>query len=135
MNDKTKTKADYAPNEKKVWRPEFATQVVAPEGSKLDDGSILFLSIESLQGAWVNGEWEEADSSEEWTETETNTVTDSYTDEDGIVHSVTTKTVTVKDFRKDIPRSQRYVLKRFTDTGFAENAFSAGYAGPRQYQK
>ena len=132
MNDKIKTKAvDYAQNEKKVWRPEFATQVVAPAGSKLDDGSILFLSIESLQGAWIDGEWEEADSSEEWTETVT--TTDTYTDEDGKVHEVVTKTV--KDFRKDIPRSQRYVLKRFTETGFAENAFSTGYAGPRKYQK
>lgn len=131
MNDKIKTKADYAPNEKKVWRPEFATQVVAPQGSKLDDGTVLFLAIESLQGAFIDGEWEEADSSEEWTET--TTVTDTYTDKDGYEHKVVTETV--KDFHKDIPRSQRYVLKRFTETGFAENAFSAGYAGPRKYVK
>lgn len=131
MNDKIKPKADYAQNEKKVWRPEFATQVVAPAGSELDDGTILFLAVESLQGAWIDGEWEEADSSEEWTETVT--TTDTYTDEDGIVHEVVTKTV--KDFRKDIPRSQRYVLKRFTSTGFAENAFSSGYVGPRKYVK
>lgn len=135
MNDKTKTRADYAPNEKKVWRPESAYQVVAPEGSKLDDGSILFIAVESLQGAYIDGEWEEADSSEEWTETETNTVTDEYVDDEGRKHAVTTVTKTVRDFRKDIPRSQRYVLKRFTENGFAENAFAAGYAGPRKYQK
>lgn len=126
MNDKKKT-ADYAPNEKKVWRPESAYQVVAPKGSKLDDGSILFIAIEELQGAWIDNEWEEADSSETWTET----TTDSYTDDNGKVHTVVTK----KDFTKDIPRSRRYVLKRFTDTGFAENAFSAGFAGPRKYTK
>ncbi|WP_411720544.1 hypothetical protein [Mycetocola sp.] len=135
MNDTIKTKADYAPNEKKVWRPEFATQVVAPHGSKLDDGTVLFLAIESLQGAFIDGKWEEADSNEEWTETETVTVTDSYTDAEGIEHSVVTKTETVKDFHNEIPRSQRYVLKRFTETGFAENAFSSGYAGPRKYVK
>jgi hypothetical protein len=118
MNDKTRTSADYAPNEKKVWRPELASQVILPEGSKLPEG-IYFLAIESLQGAWVNGEWEEADSSETWEE--------KYTDKDG---NLVTRTIT-----KDIPRSQRYVLKRFTDSGGAENAFSSGYSGPRKYQK
>lgn len=111
MNDKIKKQADYAPNEKKVWRPESAAQVFIPEEMEAeltDDGKhkfpvgVYFIAIEELQGAWVDGEWEEA----------------GY-DDDG----------------KEIPRSRRYVLKRFTDTGFAENAFSAGFAGPRQYKK
>jgi hypothetical protein len=88
---------------------------------------IYFLAIEELQGAWIDNEWEEADSSETWTET----YTDTYTDEEG--HLVTR--VTKKDFTKDIPRSRRYVLKRFTETGFAENAFSGSFSGPRQYKK
>jgi hypothetical protein len=124
MNDK-KT-AEYAPNEKKVWRPETATQVLPPEELNMKPG-IYFIAIEELQGAWIDGEWEEADSSETWTET----TTDTYTDDDGYDHEV----VTVKEFTKDIPRSRRYVLKRFTETGFAENAFSSGFAGPRKYQK
>jgi len=111
MNDKTKIKADYAPNEKKVWRPESAAQVILPPQmltERTEDGRIkfpdgvYFIAIEELQGAWIDGDWEEA----------------GY-DEDG----------------NEIPRSRRYVLKRFTDTGFAENAFSAGFAGPRQYKK
>lgn len=130
MNDKIKA-ADYAPNEKKVWRPESATQVIVPDESDLAKDRIYFIAIEELQGAWIDGEWEEADSSEEWTETTTET--DSYTDEAGFVHEVVTKTV--KEFRKDIPRSRRYVLKEFTDSGFAKNAYSAGFAGPRKYQK
>jgi hypothetical protein len=116
MNDK-KT-ADYAPNEKKVWRPETATQVIPPKELGMKDG-IYFIAIEELQGAWIDGEWEEADSSETWVE--------EYTDRDG---NEVTRTIT-----KDIPRSRRYVLKRFTETGFAENAFSSGFAGPRKYQK
>jgi len=111
MIDKTKTRADYAPNEKKVWRGESAQQVFLPEEMEkevTEDGKqkfppgIYFLAIEELQGAWIDGEWEEAGF-----------------DADG----------------NEIPRSRRYVLKRFTETGFAENAFSAGYAGPRKYQK
>jgi hypothetical protein len=111
MNDKIKTKAEYAPNEKKVWRGEAATQVFLPpemEALKTDDGKdkfpvgVYFLAIEELQGAWIDGEWEEAGF-----------------DEDG----------------HPIPRSRRYVLKRFTSTGGAENAFSSGYSGPRQYKK
>lgn len=120
MNNKAKS-ADYAPNEKKVWRPEAATQVVLPEDSNLPGGYIYFLAIEELQGAWVDGEWEEADSSETWTETDT------YTDDEGLEHTVT------KKFTKDIPRSRRYVLKRFTSTGFAENAYSGSFSGPRKY--
>lgn len=122
MIDKTKTPADYAPNEKKVWRPESATQVTLPEDMdpiKFPRDAVYFISIEELQGAWIDGEWEEADSSETWVET--------YTDKDG--HEVT-RTIT-----KDIPRSRRYVLKRFTSTGFAENAFSGSFSGPRKYTK
>jgi hypothetical protein len=126
MNDKIKTRADYAPNEKKVWRPESATQVIVPEGSNLAKDRIYFIAVEELQGAWVDDEWEEADSSESWTET----TTDSYIDKDGYEHKV----VTVKDFHKDIPRSRRYVLKEFTDSGFAKNAYSSGFSGPRQYK-
>jgi hypothetical protein len=129
MNDYTpKPTADYAPNEKKVWRPEAVEFVPTPVGKK---EGVYFIAIEELQGAWIDNEWEEADSSETWTETAT--TTDSYTDEAGFVHTVVTETV--KDFRKDIPRSRRYVLKRFSENGKAENAFSSGYAGPRQYQK
>jgi hypothetical protein len=117
-----KPKADYAPNEKKVWRPKSATQFTPDAKSGLPAGN-YFIAIEELQGAWVDGVWEEAESSESWTET------DYYTDNQGIEHKI------VKEFTKDIPRSCRYVLKRFTDTGFAENAFSTGYAGPRKYQK
>ena len=131
MNDKIKTQADYAPNEKKVWRPESATQVIIPEGSKLAKDRIYFIAVEELQGAWVDDEWEEADSSLEWTETVTKT--DTYLDNQGIEHKVVTETV--KDFHKEIPRSRRYVLKEFTDSGFAKNAYSAGFAGPRQYKK
>lgn len=116
MNDKPKA-ADYAPNEKKVWRPESATQVILPEDSTLPGGFIYFIAIEELQGAWIDGEWEEADSSETWEE--------EYTDKEG---NLVTRTVT-----KDIPRSRRYVLKRFTATGFAENAFSGSFSGPRKY--
>lgn len=126
MNDKIK-QADYAPNEKKVWRPESATQVIIPEGSDLASDRIYFIAVEELQGAWIDGEWEEADSSEQWTEI----TTDTYTDDEGYVHTVVTK----KDFNKDIPRSRRYVLKEFTDSGFAKNAYSAGFAGPRKYVK
>lgn len=118
MIEKTKTRADYAPNEKKVWRPESATQVIPPAELELPQG-IYFIAIEELQGAWIDGEWEEADSSETWKE--------SYTDKDG---NLVTRVIT-----KDIPRSRRYVLKRFTETGFAENAFSSGFSGPRQYKK
>lgn len=111
MNDKKTTQADYAPNEKKVWRPESAQQVFLPpemEVLKTEDGKprfpsgVYFIAIEELQGAWIGDRWEEA----------------GY-DADG----------------NEIPRSRRYVLKRFTDTGFAENAFSVGFAGPRQYKK
>lgn len=111
MNDKNKKQADYAPNEKKVWRPESAQQVFLPEemeAEKTEDGKdkfpvgVYFLAIEELQGAWIDGVWEEAGF-----------------DADG----------------NEIPRSRRYVLKRFTETGFAENAFSAGFSGPRQYKK
>ena len=118
MNDKINTKADYAPNEKKVWRPESAVQVVPAPELNMKPG-IYFLAIEELQGAWIDNEWEEADSSETWTET--------YTDDEG--HLVT------RVVEKDIPRSRRYVLKRFTETGFAENAYSAGFSGPRKYTK
>lgn len=127
-NYNTKPSADYAPNEKKVWRPEEVEFVPTPVGKK---EGVYFIAIEELQGAWIDNEWEEAESSESWTETAT--TTDSYTDDEGKLHSVVTKTV--RDFRKDIPRSRRYVLKRFNENGKAENAFSAGYAGPRQYQK
>lgn len=130
MNDNTK-QADYAPNEKKVWRPESATQVVIPEGSKLAKDRIYFIAVEELQGAWIDDQWEEADSSEDWTDT--TTVTDTYIDDDGYEHTVVTKTVT--DHHKDIPRSRRYVLKEFTDSGFAKNAYTAGFAGPRKYIK
>lgn len=126
MNDKTKNTADYAPNEKKVWRPEFAVPVDPDPALKMKPG-IYFLAIEELQGAWIDNEWEEADSSETWTER----TTDSYVDDAGFEHTV----VTEKEFTKDIPRSRRYVLKRFTETGFAENAFSSGFSGPRKYQK
>jgi len=106
MNDKIKKQADYAPNEKKVWRPESAAQVFLPEEMEADSEKfppgVYFIAIEELQGAWIDGVWEEAGF-----------------DADG----------------NEIPRSRRYVLKRFTDTGFAENAFSAGFAGPRQYKK
>lgn len=122
MNDKTR--ADYAPNEKKVWRPEMVAPVETPEGKP---EGVYFIAIEELQGAWIDGEWEEADSSERWTET----YTDTFEDKDG---NIVTR-VTKKDFVKDIPRSRRYVLKRFTETGFAENAFSSGFAGPRKYPK
>jgi hypothetical protein len=100
MNDKKKAQADTAPNEKKVWRPESASQVFPPENLNLPEG-IYFIAIEELQGAWIDGEWEEAGF-----------------DDDG----------------NEIPRSRRYVLKRFTNTGFAENAFSSGFNGPRQYK-
>lgn len=116
MNENTKPKADYAPNEKKVWRPEYAVPMPAPENMK---PGIYFLAIEELQGAWIDGEWEEADGTEVWDE--------QYTDKDG---NLVTRTVT-----KEIPRSRRYVLKRFTETGFAENAFSGSFSGPRQYKK
>lgn len=104
MNDKKKTQADYAPNEKKVWRPESASQVFLPDemDSERFPPGVYFIAIEELQGAWIDGQWEEAGF-----------------DDDG----------------HEIPRSRRYVLKRFTDTGFAENAFSAGFSGPRQYKK
>lgn len=105
MIDNKKTQADYAPNEKKVWRPETSSQVFLPDEMdpiKFPRNAVYFIAIEELQGAWIDGVWEEA----------------GY-DEDG----------------KEIPRSRRYVLKRFTETGFAENAFSAGFAGPRQYKK
>jgi hypothetical protein len=101
MTDKTQPRADYAPNEKKVWRPEAASQVFPPESLHLPDG-IYFIAIEELQGAWIDGEWEEAGFD-----------ADDY----------------------PIPRSRRYVLKRFTSTGFAENAFSGSFSGPRQYKK
>lgn len=137
MIDKKKTTADYAPNEKKVWRPESVVQITPDPALKMKPG-IYFLAIEELQGAWVDGEWEEADSTETWTETATTTttVTDTYTDSDGNVHTVTTEAVTetVSDFEKEIPRSRRYVLKEFTDTGFAKNAFSDGFSGPRKYK-
>lgn len=117
MNDKTtKRQADYAPNEKKVWRPEMIAPVPTPAGKP---EGIYFIAIEELQGAWIDGDWEEADSSETWTET--------HTDADG---KEFTRTIT-----KDIPRARRYVLKRFTETGFAENAFSSGFSGPRRYPK
>lgn len=105
MNDKIKPKADYAPNEKKVWRPESASQVFLPDEmdpNKFPRNAVYFIAIEELQGAWIDGEWEEA----------------GY-DDDGA----------------PIPRSRRYVLKRFSENGKADNAFSTGYAGPRQYQK
>lgn len=141
MNDK-KTTADYAPNEKKVWRPESAVPFTPDPALKMKPG-IYVLAIEELQGAWVDGKWEEADSSEEWTETETvtttTTKTDSYIDEDGVEHTVVTEEVavteTVSDFSKEIPRSRRYTVKEITDTGFARNAFSDGFSGPRKYTK
>lgn len=111
IDNKAKAKADYAPNEKKVWRPESAAQVFLPEemeNEKLPDGKdkfpvgVYFIAIEELQGAWIDGVWEEAGYDDEGNET---------------------------------PRSRRYVLKRFTDTGFAENAYSGSFAGPRQYKK
>lgn len=111
MNTTTKPRADYAPNEKKVWRPESAQQVfLTPEmeAERTEDGKpkfppgIYFLAIEELQGAWVDGEWEEA----------------GY-DANG----------------DEIPRSRRYALKYFTDTGFAKNAYSDSFSGPRQYVK
>lgn len=116
MIDNTKTKADYAPNEKKVWRPEMIAPVPTPQGKP---EGVYFIAIEELQGAWIDNEWEEADGDETWTET--------YTDKDG---NLVTRVI-----EKKIPRSRRYVLKRFTETGFAENAFSAGFSGPRQYKK
>ena len=126
MNDKIKT-ADHAQNEKKVWRPESAQQVILSDkmlAERTEDGrlkfpeGVYFIAIEELQGAWIDGEWEEADSSETWTET--------HTDKEGREF---TRTIT-----KDIPRSRRYVLKRFTPTGFAENAFSGSYSGSRKYK-
>jgi hypothetical protein len=105
MNDKIKTHVDYVPNEKKVWRPESSSQVFLPDEMdpvKFPRDAVYFIAIEELQGAWIDGEWEEAGF-----------------DEDG----------------HPIPRSRRYVLKRFTSTGGAENAFSSGYSGPRQYKK
>lgn len=116
MNDKVKPKADYAPNEKKVWRPESVSPVPSPVGYP---PGVYFIAIEELQGAWIDGEWEEADSSETWTE--------QYVDAEG---NEVTRTIT-----KDIPRSRRYVFKRFTETGFAENVFSSSFGGPRQYKK
>lgn len=110
MNN-TAPRADYAPNEKKVWRGESAQQVFLTEEMedaltedgkpKFPDG-IYFIAIEELQGAWIDGEWEEAGFNAEG---------------------------------KPVPRSRRYVLKRFTETGFAENAFSGSFSGPRQYKK
>jgi len=111
MTVQSQPRADYAPNEKKVWRPESAQQVFLPsemEEEKTEDGKqkfppgIYFIAIEELQGAWIDGAWEEAGF-----------------DADG----------------NEIPRSRRYVLKWFTSTGFAENAFSGSFSGPRQYKK
>ncbi len=128
MNDNIKPKADYARDEKKVWRPEEVEFVPTPIGKP---EGVYFIAIEELQGAWIDNEWEEADGDETWVETAT--TTDSYTDDDGYVHTVVTETV--KDFHKEIPRSRRYVLKKFNENGKAENAFSSGYSGPRQYKK
>lgn len=111
-----KPRADYAPNEKKVWRPETAVPMPRPEG--MPEG-VYFIAIEELQGAWIEGEWEEADGDETWTET--------YTDTEG---NLVTRVI-----EKKLPRSRRYVLKRFDEKGKAENAFSYGYSGPRQYKK
>lgn len=111
-----KPRADYAPNEKKVWRPETAVPMPRPEG--MPEG-VYFIAIEELQGAWIEGEWEEADGDETWTET--------YTDAEG---NLVTRVI-----EKKLPRSRRYVLKRFDEKGKAENAFSYGYSGPRQYKK
>lgn len=128
MTDNYKPKADYARDEKKVWRPEEIEFVPTPVGKQ---EGVYFLAIEELQGAWIDNEWEEADGDETWVETAT--TTDSYTDRDGYVHTVVTETV--RDGIKNIPRARRYVLKRFDENGKAVNAFSSGYAGPRQYKK
>lgn len=118
MNDNTRPKADYAPNEKKVWRPEMATQVIPDPRLNMEPG-IYFISIEELQGAWIDGEWEEAESSETWVET--------YIDEDG--YEVT------RTIHKDVPRSRRYTLKKFNETGYAGNVFNGSFSAPRQYKK
>lgn len=126
MSDKIKNKSEYGSNEKKVWRPETAVPVSVDHlkgTTKAMPDGIYFISIEELQGAWVDDEegkkvWEEADSSETWTET--------YTNAEGF--EVT------RVIQKDIPRARRYVLKRFNETGGAENAFSRPYNGNRQYK-
>jgi hypothetical protein len=134
MYDKSK-KPDYSSNEKKVWRPESAQQIVIPEEMRKerdDKGNlkyppgIYFIGIEELQGAWVNGEWEEAGGVETWTEIST----DTYTDDTGLEHSVTTK----KNFRSEVPRARRYIVKYIDDKGSARNAFPGSFSGPREYK-
>lgn len=125
MNDRTPS-ADYAPNEKKIWRAESVAPVTPDPALGLKPG-VYFLAIEELQGAWIDGKWEEAESSETWYETET----DTYTDKEGIEHSI----VTEREIRKETPRSRRYVFKEITEKGFARNVYTESYAGPRKYTK
>lgn len=127
MSDKNNTtKPDFSPNEKKVWRPETAVPVSVSHLDGTDQelpAGIYFIGIEELQGAWVEDEsgrkvWEEADSSETWTET--------FINADGF--EVT------RVIEKDIPRARRYILKRFNESGGVVNAFSRPYNGNRQYK-
>ena len=112
------SRAESAPGEKKVWRPESVVIVEADKEKGLDPSKVYFLAIEELQGAWVDGEWEEAESSEEWTE--------DILDDNGHVLSQ-------KHIRKDIPRARRYVLKYFREDGSVANAYSGGYSAKRRY--
>lgn len=118
MSDNTTSRAEYT-SEKKVWSPVSASQAFPPPESKLPEG-MYFLAIEELSGAWIEGVWEEADggTTEEWDEVGV--------DSNGAEY--------VKTITKHIPRTRRYVLKRFTETGFAENAYAGSFSGPRKYK-
>lgn len=108
-------------NEKKVWRPLYATQASAPANSpESQRDAIHFIAVEELQGAHINGQWEEADGgvTEEWDE--------SVVGPDG--------SITLKTIRKEIPRATRYVLKYFSPDGRAKNALSS-YDGNREYKQ
>lgn len=118
MSDTINTRNDF-PSEKKVWSPVLASQVT-PDPALAMPMAVYFLAIEELQGSWKGEQWEEAEGGleEEWEE--------EFTDSTGKQN--------VKLIRRTVPRARRYVLKRFTETGFAQNAYSS-YEGNRKHQQ
>lgn len=123
MNDSNKNKP-YV-DEKKVWRPVVTSQCFPPDETDEDrekyPPGIYFIAIEELQGAYIDGVWEEAGSDDDKDEYQKRVIVI-----DGVAENVLVKI--------EKPRARRYVLKRFTDSGFAENAFTSSYNGARRYR-
>lgn len=113
---------DRSVDEKKVWRPVSATQCFPPETDDFPDNCVYFIAVEELQGAFIDGVWEEAGSDDEDVEYDKKTIINSNGEEETYLVKI------------EKPRARRYVLKKFSKSGFAENALTSPYNGNRRYR-